>query len=100
MNIKIQSVHFDADTKLLDFIEQKLNKLDQYHENIIDAEVYLRLDKAENSENKVADIKLLVPGSDLFSKRHAKTFEEAIDHATEVLTRQLKKLKEKQIAKK
>ncbi|MFA6403982.1 MAG: ribosome-associated translation inhibitor RaiA [Salinivirgaceae bacterium] len=91
MKIKIQSVHFDADVKLLDFIESKMNKLEQFYDSIIGAEVILKIDKAENSENKVADIKLLVPGIDLFSKRQAKSFEEAIDQASEALERQLKK---------
>lgn len=96
MNIKIHSLRFDADTKLLDFVEQKVNKLDQYYDNIIGAEVTLKLDKSEASGNKVADIKVLIPGNDLFSKRQAKTFEEATDMATEALRRQLKKTKEKQ----
>jgi len=91
MKIKIQSVHFDADVKLLNFIENKMNKLEQFYDGIIGAEVILKIDKAENAENKVADIKLLVPGIDLFSKRQAKTFEESVDQATEAIERQLKK---------
>ncbi|MBI9066463.1 MAG: ribosome-associated translation inhibitor RaiA [Salinivirgaceae bacterium] len=95
MDIKIQSLRFDADGKLLDFVENKVSKLDQFHDNIIGAEVTLRLDKSESSENKVADIKVLIPGSDLFSKKQAKTFEEATDLATEALRKQLKRTKEK-----
>ena len=70
MDIKIHSLRFDADGKLLDFIENKVAKLDQFHDNIIGAEVTLRLEKSESSENKVADIKVQVPGSDLFSKKN------------------------------
>lgn len=96
MDIKIQSLRFDADTKLLNFVENKVNKLDQYYDNIIGAEVILRLDKSEEAGNKVADVKVLIPGNDLFSKKQAKSFEEATDLATEAIKRQLKKTKEKQ----
>ncbi len=95
MDIKIQSVHFDADAKLIDFIENKVGKLDQFFDNIIGVEVILKLDKADNLENKVADIKVLIPGGDLFSKRSAKSFEEATDMAAEALRRQLVKSKNK-----
>ena len=99
MDIKIHSLRFDADVKLLDFVEGKVGKLDQFYDNIIAAEVTLRVDKSETSENKVADIKVQIPGTDLFSKKQAKSFEEATDMATEALRRQLKKTKEKQRGK-
>ena len=99
MDIKIQSLRFDADIKLLDFVESKVNKLEQYYDNIIGAEVILRIDKSEEAGNKVADIKILIPGNDLFSKKQAKSFEEATDLATDALKRQLKKTKEKQRSK-
>ncbi|HAM97224.1 MAG TPA: ribosome-associated translation inhibitor RaiA [Marinilabiliales bacterium] len=96
MNIKIQSVHFDADGKLLEFIENKLSKLDHIYDQIVGAEVVLKIEKSEDSQNKVTDIKILIPGNDLFSKRQAKTFEEATDLAVEALLKQLKRIKEKQ----
>ena len=65
MTVKIQSIHFDADTKLLDFVESKVGKLNTYSNTIIDSEVFLRLDKSNSHENKIAEIKLLVPGNDL-----------------------------------
>jgi len=99
MNIKIHSLRFDADTKLLDFVENKVSKLDQYYDNIIGAEVTLRLDKSEDIGNKITDIKIMIPGNDLFSKRQAKSFEEATDLATEALRRQLQRTKEKQRGK-
>jgi len=95
MTVKIQSIHFDADAKLLNFVESKVGKLNTYSNAIIDSEVFLRLDKSSSHENKVAEIKLLVPGNDLFAKRQCKTFEEATDQAVEALRRQLKKQKEK-----
>ncbi len=100
MNIKIHSLRFDADVKLENFVESKVSKLDQFYDNIIGAEVTLRLDKSEDAGNKVAEIKILIPRNDLFSKKQAKSFEEAVDMATEALTRQLKKTKEKQRNKK
>jgi len=96
MEIKIQSLRFNADAKLLGFIESKVSKLEQFYEHIIGAEVTLRLDKSDTTENKVVELKLEIPGNDLFSKKQAKSFEEATDLATEALRRQVKKTKEKQ----
>jgi putative sigma-54 modulation protein len=95
MEIQIQSIHFKADRKLIGFINDKVNKLNQYFEGIISSEIFLRLDKADSTENKVAEIKINVPGNDLYVKRQCKTFEEAIDAGVEALTRQVKKYKEK-----
>ena len=95
MNMKIHSVRFDADQKLIDFIESKLNKLTQYEDRIIGAEVFLRLDKNQNSENKVAEIKLNISRGELFAKKQCKTFEEATDQSVEALRKQLIKKKGK-----
>ncbi len=95
MNIQIQSIHFDADKKLLTYIKEKVNKLNQFHDGIIEGTVFLRLEKAENTENKVSEIKLRVSGQDLFSKKNCQTFEEAVDTSVEALAKQLKKHKEK-----
>ena len=96
MNIKIHSIHFDADVKLENFIQNRISKLAQVYEDIIGAEVFLRLVKSQNFENKVTEIKVDIPGSDLFAKKQAKTFEESTDVAIEALRRQLQKHKEKQ----
>ena len=95
MNIKVSSVHFDADKKLLEFVDKKVNKLIKFYEDIIGVEVILRLENSQNLENKVSEIKLLVPGSDLFAKKQSKTFEEATDIAIEALRQQIVKHKEK-----
>jgi len=95
MNIDIQSVHFTADKKLLDFIEEKVEKLTTFHDGIIRSEVILKLDKSDSSENKVAEIKLHIAGNDLFAKKQCKSFEEAVDESIEALSRQVKKHKEK-----
>ncbi len=95
MKVNIQSVHFDADRKLLDFIETKLSKLSGFYDRIIESEVTLRLDKAANNENKIAEIRLHVPGNDLYAKRQCKSFEEATDLSVEALKNQLVKHKDK-----
>ena len=95
MNIKINSVHFDADQKLIDHINKKVNKLGQFFDGIIGAEVFLRLENVPDGENKIAEVKLLIPGNDLFVKKQAKTFEEAINKAEDTLNRQVTKYKEK-----
>jgi putative sigma-54 modulation protein len=96
MKIKVQSIHFDADQKLLDFIEEKVDKLFQFYDHIIDSEVFLRLDKSDNTENKITEIKIYTPGKTLFAKEQCKTFEEATDNAVEALRRQITRHKEKQ----
>ncbi|TND07759.1 MAG: putative sigma-54 modulation protein [Bacteroidetes bacterium] len=95
MNLQIQSIHFTADRKLLSFIEEKVGKLNQFYDGIISGEVFLRLDKSEASTNKVAEIKLNVPGKDIYVKKQCKTFEEAIDTGVLALGRQVKRYKEK-----
>jgi putative sigma-54 modulation protein len=95
MKIKVQSIHFTADKKLLQFVEEKMDKLFQFYDSIIDTEVYLRLDKSETAENKIAEIKLNTPGKTLFAKEQSKTFEEATDVAVEAMLRQITKHKEK-----
>jgi putative sigma-54 modulation protein len=95
MNIQIHSVRFDADKKLIDFVHQKLEKLTQFDEEIVNAEVYLRLDKDEDRENKITEIKLELPGGPLFAKKQSKTFEEATDEAMDALKKQITKHKQK-----
>lgn len=95
MNIKIQSIHFDADSRLLEFVQEKVNKLGRYYDGIIGGEVFLKLDKSSNTENKVAEIKIQIRGNDLFVKKQCKTFEEAVDTSVIALTNQVKKYKEK-----
>jgi len=98
MKLDIHSIHFDADVKLIDFIQKKCDKLEQYYDGIVSGEVFLRLENSETNENKVVEIKLEVPGKDCFAKKQAKSFEEATDESTEALRRQLLKLKDRQNA--
>ena len=93
MQVKIQTVHFNADRKLELFIEDKLSKLTNYNDQIIGSDVILRLEKSATRENKIAEIKLMIPGNDLFAKKQSKTFEEATDLAVDALKRQISKRK-------
>lgn len=95
MQVQVHSVRFDADSKLLDFVQLKLNKLEQFHDQIIGTEVFLRLDKSDTNTNKVAEIKMAVPGKELFAKKQSRTFEEATDVAVEALRKQIRKYKTK-----
>jgi len=96
MQIQVQSIHFDADTKLIQFIEEKLQKLTTFHDRIIKGEVYLRLDKSDVMENKIAEVRLSIPGKDLFAKKQCKSFEEATDVAVDALKKQIDKHRAKE----
>ena len=91
MDIQIHSIHFNADKDLLAFIKSKLNKLITFNDSIISADVFLRIEKNNEMENKLVDIKIHVPGKELFAKRHATSFEAAVDEVTEALRRQVVK---------
>lgn len=99
MDIQIQSLHFDATEKLQAFVEKKVTKLSKYSDDIISADVTLKVTKPESSMNKDASIKLNVKNDDLFANKTAETFEEAVDLSIEALEKQLVKYKEKAQAK-
>ena len=94
MTVQVQSVHFDADTQLIEFIQKKLDKLETFYDRTIDAEVILRLNN-EGAENKTVEIKLNLPGEQLFAEKSNGSFEAATDHCTEALRRQIRKHKDK-----
>ena len=93
MKITVQSIHFSADKNLLAFIQKKVDKLDTFFDNIINGEVYLKLENVEHEANKIAEIKLHLPGNTMFAKEQCKTFEEATDLAIESLRKQIAKHK-------
>ena len=93
MDIKVQSVHFTADKKLIEFVNEKVNKLDVFFDHIVAGEVFLRLDKTSDKENKISEVKILVPGKELYAKKQCKTFEEAIAQSVEALRKQVEKVK-------
>jgi putative sigma-54 modulation protein len=95
MRLQVHSIHFDADRKLVDFIQRKVDKLETFYDRVVDGEVFLRLNNT-GVENKTVEIKVKVPGSQLFAKEQARSFEAATDLATEALRNQIKKYKERQ----
>jgi putative sigma-54 modulation protein len=94
MKLQVHSIHFDADKKLVNFIQKKINKLETFYDRLLDGEVFLRLNN-EGIENKTVEIKLNLPGTQLFATEKARTFEAAADQATDALCMQLKKFKTK-----
>ncbi len=99
MTVKIQSVHFDADAKLLDYVNKKIQKINQFHDKIIKVDVYLKLDNVvHNIKDKVAEIRIHIPKHELFVKASTKSFEESFDNALDSAITQIKRKKEKLIA--
>ena len=97
MKLQIHSVRFDSDYKLINLIKKKLVKLETFYNRIIDGKVFLRIVNDESRINKIIEIKLNIPGNQLFAKERARTFEIGADEVTEALRRQIKKFKEKQL---
>jgi putative sigma-54 modulation protein len=95
MKVDIQSIHFTADKKLLDFISDKLEKVNTFHSGIKSADVYLRLEKDAEKENKAVEVKLNMNGIDVFAKENSSTFEAATDLVLDKVVAQVKKHKEK-----
>ena len=96
MKVNLQSVNFTIDQKLVDFVQNKMDNLEKFHDKVIGADVYLKVQKTAEKENKIAEIKMNIPGDDLIVKKQCKTFEEGVDLAADSLRRQLRKRKEKQ----
>lgn len=96
MNVQIQTVHFDADSKLMDFVKQKIEKLRTFHDRIVGIEVYLKLDNvAHQIKDKIAEIKVYVPKHSYFVKHQSKTFEESFSLAFDSMANQIKRQKER-----
>ncbi|MDD7913232.1 ribosome hibernation-promoting factor, HPF/YfiA family [Polaribacter ponticola] len=95
MKVFTQSVNFNADNELIQFAEKKVGSLTKYHDKIVDAEVFLKVQNTSDKENKITEVKINIPGSELIVKRETKTFEEGVNSAVDNLKRQLKRSKEK-----
>ncbi len=96
MEVKINMVHFNADQRLVDFVNKKVAKLDTFFDGIISSEVTLKVLKPEAAKNKVAELKVSIPSNGyLFAKKEADSFEEATDLAVDAIRKQLGKYKEK-----
>ena len=96
MNVKIQTVRFDADLQLVEYVTRKLVKLDTFHDRIVKVDVFLKLDNVVHTiKDKVAEIRVHVPRHDFFVKASSKSFEESFDNALESIVSQIKRKKEK-----
>lgn len=95
MKLRIQSINFDASEALQAYVSKKMSKMERFSDEIINAEIYLKVVKPETAENKQAEIKLSAPSVDFFASKTCNTFEEAVDLALEAIEKQIKKFKEK-----
>ncbi|MEJ7829099.1 MAG: ribosome-associated translation inhibitor RaiA [Segetibacter sp.] len=95
MNIKIKTLGFIAKHELTDFVNEKVKKFAHLYDKIINCEVCFSVDKSDTKENKICDIRLVIPGNDLLATAQCKTFEEATAQAVEGLERQIEKRKTK-----
>ncbi|MFN2394948.1 MAG: ribosome hibernation-promoting factor, HPF/YfiA family [Bacteroidales bacterium] len=95
MKVMISSLHFKADVKLENFVHEKVTKVSNLFDGVISSDVILKLDQSSRNDNKIAEIRINIPGNDLFAKKQAKSFEEAVDSAVDALKKQIKRHKEK-----
>ncbi|MFK7048645.1 MULTISPECIES: ribosome hibernation-promoting factor, HPF/YfiA family [Flavobacterium] len=96
MKVSVHAVNFNIDKKLISFTDEKINKLGKYYDKIISADVFMRVEQASEKENKVVEVKILVPGDEFVVKKTCKSFEEGVDLSVDALERLLVKHKEKQ----
>ncbi|MGI9546468.1 MAG: ribosome hibernation-promoting factor, HPF/YfiA family [Flavobacteriaceae bacterium] len=95
MKVHTQSVNFNADVKLINFIQKRLDKLELFYDRVISSDVYLKVENTSSKQNKIVEIKMRVPKDKFIVKKQRKTFEEAIDSACSSLERKLMKKKKK-----
>ena len=95
MKVNIKSVNFTVDQKLVDFIQKRLDKLENYYDRVVSADVYLKVENTSEKENKIVEVKVHVPGDEFMVKKQCKSFEEGVDTAADSLERVLLKRKEK-----
>jgi putative sigma-54 modulation protein len=95
MKVNVHAVNFTVDRKLVDFIQERLDKLEKFYDKVVSSDVFLKVEKTSEKENKIVEIKIHVPGDDFMVKKQCKTFEEAIEISAESLERLLIKRKEK-----
>ena len=96
MKVNTQSVNFNADKKLIDFIQKRMNKLDLFYDKVIQSDVFLKVENTSEKANKIFEARLSVPGDSFVVKKQCKTFEEGADTAIASLERQLKSLNQSQ----
>ena len=95
MKVNGHAVNFTVDGKLLDFIQERMDKLEKYYDKVVSSDVFLKVEKTSEKENKIVEVKMNVPGDDFMVKKQCKTFEEALEQSAESLERLMQKRKEK-----
>lgn len=95
MKVNVHAVNFNVDRKLVDFIQTRMDKLERFYDKVVSTDVFMKVEKTSDKENKVVEVKINVPGDDFLVKKQCKTFEEAVDLSAESLERLLVKRKEK-----
>ncbi|MFT5964081.1 MAG: putative sigma-54 modulation protein [Flavobacterium sp.] len=95
MKVNVHAVNFNVDGKLVDFVQDRMDKLEKYYDKVVSADIYLKVEKTSDKENKIVEVKMNVPGDDFMVKKQCKTFEEGIELSAESLGRLLLKRKEK-----
>ena len=95
MKVNVHAVNFNVDKKLVDFVEEKMKKLEKYYDKVVSSDVFLKVEKTSDKENKIVEAKIIVPGDEFIVKKQCKTFEEAVEMSAESLERLLVKRKEK-----
>ena len=95
MKVNVHAVNFNVDGKLLDFIQERMDKLEKYYDKVVSSDVFLKVEKTSDKENKIAELKIHVPGDEFIIKKQCKSFEEAVEQTAEAAERLLVKRKEK-----
>lgn len=95
MKVNVHAVNFAVDKKLVDFVQERMDKLEKYYDRVVSSDVFLKVEKTSEKENKNVEIKINVPGDDFLVEKQCKSFEEAVEQAAESLERLLVKRKEK-----
>jgi putative sigma-54 modulation protein len=96
MKVQVHAVNFNIDKKLAVLIEEKVETLVKFYEKIINAEVFLKVQKTSEKENKIIELKIGIPGKDKLVKKTSNTFEDALLQAVSSMKNSLKRIKEKQ----
>ncbi|WP_310377866.1 ribosome hibernation-promoting factor, HPF/YfiA family [Flavobacterium sp.] len=95
MKVNVHAVNFAVDKKLVEFVQVRMAKLEKYYDKVISSDIFLKVEKTSDKENKIVELKIIVPGDDFLVKKQCKTFEEAVELSAESIERLLIKRKEK-----
>ncbi len=95
MKVNVHAVNFNIDKKLVDFVQERLDKLEKYYDRVVSSDVFLKVQNTSDKENKIVEIKINVPGDEFMVKKQSKSFEEAVDLSVDSLERLLLKRKDK-----